>query len=102
VVCAADFSLIAGQLYKLGPNEILRRCVMETERPLILAEAHEGIAEGHYAGRETAQKVLRAGLWWPTLHRDAKDYARACNVCQRVGKPSKRDEIPLAPYMTLQ
>jgi hypothetical protein len=31
VVCAADFSLIVGQLYKMGPDEILRRCVMEVE-----------------------------------------------------------------------
>jgi hypothetical protein len=29
VVHAADFSLIAGQLYKVGPDEILRRCFME-------------------------------------------------------------------------
>jgi hypothetical protein len=36
VVCTVNFSLIAGQLYKMGPDEILRRCVMETERPLIL------------------------------------------------------------------
>jgi hypothetical protein len=54
VVRAADFSLIAGQLYKMGPDEILRRCIMEAERPLILAEAHEGITGGHYAGKETA------------------------------------------------
>jgi hypothetical protein len=102
VVCAADFSLIARQLYNMGPNEILRRCVMEEEIPLILAESHEGIARGHYAGKATTQKVLRASLWWPTLHRDAKDYYRACDVCQRVGKPSRRDEIPLAPQLTLQ
>jgi hypothetical protein len=44
VVCAADFSLIVGHLYKMGPNEILRRCVMEEECPMILEEAHEGIA----------------------------------------------------------
>jgi hypothetical protein len=31
VVRAAEFSLIAGQLYKMGPDEILRRCVMEAE-----------------------------------------------------------------------
>jgi hypothetical protein len=43
VVCVADFSLIAGQLYKMGPDEILRRCVMEAERPLILTKPHEGI-----------------------------------------------------------
>jgi hypothetical protein len=62
VVHVADFSLIAGQLYKMGLDEILRRCVMEAERPLILVEAHEGIAGGHYARKETMQKVLRAGL----------------------------------------
>jgi hypothetical protein len=43
VVHAAEFSLIIGLLYKMGPDEILRRCVMEVERPLILVEAHEGI-----------------------------------------------------------
>jgi hypothetical protein len=69
---------------------------------LILVEAHEGIAGGHYAGKTTAQKVLRDGLWWPTLHKDAKEYYKAFDVCQRVGKPSKRDEIPLAPQITLQ
>jgi hypothetical protein len=53
VVRATDFSLIDGQLYKMGPDEILRRCVMEAERPLILVEYHEGIIEGHYAGKAT-------------------------------------------------
>jgi hypothetical protein len=51
VVCAADFSLIDGHLYKMGPDEILQRCVMEEERPLILEESHEGIAGGHYASK---------------------------------------------------
>jgi hypothetical protein len=101
VFWAADFSLIAGQLYNMGLDEILRRCVMDAERPLIFIEAHEGIAGGHYARKETTQKIIRACLWWPTLHRDAKDYYRDCNACQRVGKPSRIDEIPLAPQLTL-
>jgi hypothetical protein len=42
----------------MGPNKILRRCVMEEEHPMILEEAHEGIAGEHYAGKETVQKVL--------------------------------------------
>jgi transposase InsO family protein len=86
----------------MGPNEILRRCVMDIERPFILVEAHEGIVVGHYVGKETTHKVIRAGLWWPTLHKDTKEYYRACDVCQRVGKPSRRDEMPLAPKMNLQ
>jgi hypothetical protein len=51
VVRATDFQIIAGQLYKMGPDEILKRCIMEEERPLILAESHEGIVGGHYAGK---------------------------------------------------
>jgi hypothetical protein len=86
----------------MGPNETLRRCIMEAERQLILEEANEGIAGGHYAGKETTQKVLRVGLWWPTLHKDAKEYYKACNVCQRVGNPSRRDEMTLALKLTLQ
>jgi hypothetical protein len=38
----------------------------------------------------------------PTLHRDDKDYCRAYDVCQRVGKLTRRDEMPLAPQLTLQ
>jgi hypothetical protein len=88
---------IVGSSHKMGPDVISRRCVMEVEMPLILEEAHESITGGHYVGKETTPKVLRDGLWWPTLHKDAKEYYRAYDVCQIVGKPSRRDEMPLAP-----
>jgi hypothetical protein len=67
VVRAADFSLVDGKLYKMGPDEILRRCVMEAERPLISTESHEGITKGHYAGKATTQKILRAGLLYTEM-----------------------------------
>jgi hypothetical protein len=54
VVIDANYQLIAGHLYKLGENKILMRCVMDHERPIILAEAHEGIFGGHYAGKDIA------------------------------------------------
>jgi hypothetical protein len=74
VVRATDYQLIAGHLYNMGADNILRRCVLEHERPRILAELLEGIVGGHYAGKVTAKKVLHAGLWWSTVHRDSKDY----------------------------
>jgi hypothetical protein len=58
VVRAAYFQLIVGQLYKMGPDEILRRCVMESEIPLILVEAHEGIA-GVASGGPLYTRMLR-------------------------------------------
>jgi hypothetical protein len=81
VVRAVDYQLIAGHLYNMGADSILRICVLEHERNIILVEAHEGIARGHYAGKDTAQKVLHAGLWWPIVHKDANEYCQKCDVC---------------------
>jgi hypothetical protein len=53
VVRVAYYQFIVGHLYKLGANNILRRCVMEHERPIILAKEHEGIVGGHYGGKAT-------------------------------------------------
>ena len=85
---ALNFQLSTGQLYKLGPDEILRRCILPNEHGPILEEVHAGIAGDHYGGHATARKVLHAVLWWPTLHNDATNYARSRDVFQRVGKPS--------------
>ena len=94
--------MIAGQLYKLGPAEILQRCALEHERPIILSEAHARIVGGHYGGKETMHNILQEGLWWPTMHADAHDYCHSYDVYQRMGKPSRRDEMPLVPKLTLQ
>jgi transposase InsO family protein len=72
------------------------------ERPDILWECHSGVAGGHIGRKETARNILQEGLWWPTMFKDAKEYAQACDVCQRVGKPSHRDEFPLHPIHALQ
>ena len=61
VVKASYFQLIVGQLYKLGPDDILQRCVILHEQGDILEEAHAGVADRHYGGRATARKVLHTG-----------------------------------------
>jgi hypothetical protein len=42
------------------------------------------------------------GIWWPTLFKYVKEYCQYCDICQRVGKPYRHDEIPLNPQVTLQ
>eukprot|EP00253_Pinus_taeda_P023757 PITA_23757 len=53
VVRAASVSMIVGHLYKMGSDEVLCRYVPEYERHSILAEAHGGVVEGHYASNVT-------------------------------------------------
>ena len=98
----ANFTFIVGQLYKLGSNEILYRYVLEHERRRILEEVHAGITGGHYAENAIVQKVLIARIWWPTIHKDAKEFCRCCDACQRTRKPSRRDDMSLKPKVTLQ
>jgi len=47
---------------------------MEHERPIILEKAREGIVGEHHAGKDTMQKVLCTGLWWPIVHKDSNEY----------------------------
>jgi hypothetical protein len=53
VVRSLNYQLIAGHLYNIDTYNILRRCVLEHERPRVLAETHEGIVGGKYVGKAT-------------------------------------------------
>ena len=94
--------MIVGQLYKLGLDEILRRCVLPHEQGQILVEGHVGVDGGQYGGHTTSKNVLPIRIWWPTLHNDVTNYVKTCDVFQRMGKLSRRDEMPLVPQVTLQ
>jgi hypothetical protein len=76
VIRTTDYQLITRHLYNMGIDSILRRYVLDHERPRILVEAHEGIAGGNYARKDTAQKVLHTGLWWLKINRDSKEYCQ--------------------------
>ena len=45
VVKASNFQLITGKLYKLGPDEILRQCILPHEQGSILAESRAATAK---------------------------------------------------------
>lgn len=89
-------------VYKLGIDGIIRCCVIDHERLRILWEIHNGVAGGHCGGKDTTQKVLQIGLWWFTLFKDVKEYAKSCDIYQRTGWPSRRDELPLHLVVMLQ
>ena len=59
------YTLINGNLYRLGLDAILRRCSLEHERKKIIQEAHSGVEGGHFLVDITIMKILQAGMWWP-------------------------------------
>nr|GEZ34352.1 reverse transcriptase domain-containing protein [Tanacetum cinerariifolium] len=60
----------------------------------ILKACHYGPTVGHDGPNYTAKKVFDSGFYWPTIYRDFQDLVKNCNVYQRQGKISQRDEMP--------
>ena len=50
---------------------------------LLLEELHEGICESHTGGRSLSHRVLTQGYWWPGMQKEALEYVRKCDQCQR-------------------
>ena len=86
----------------MGLDEIMRQYVLPHELERILDEAHDGIVGGNYVGCTTTRNILRAILWWSTMHSDAIYYSKCHYVYQITEKPSRRDEMTLVPQITLQ
>ncbi|GKE42372.1 reverse transcriptase domain-containing protein, partial [Tanacetum coccineum] len=81
-------------LFQTCADQIIRRCVHGQEAIDILKACHEGPIGGHHSANLTARKVFDAGFFWPTIYQDAHTMIKSCDICQRQGKLSQRDEIP--------
>ncbi|GKA93154.1 reverse transcriptase domain-containing protein [Tanacetum coccineum] len=82
-------------LFKVCSDEMIRRCISESETQTILDQCHHGPTDGHYGPNVTAKKVLDSGFYWPTIKKEAHTLVRLCESCQKTGNISKRDEMPL-------
>ncbi|GKC00755.1 reverse transcriptase domain-containing protein, partial [Tanacetum coccineum] len=80
--------------FKLCADNIMRRCVAGSETLEILAHCHSGPTGGHHSANVTAKKVYESGFYWPSVFKDANEYVRRCDACQRSGNISSRNEMP--------
>ncbi|GJT07874.1 reverse transcriptase domain-containing protein [Tanacetum coccineum] len=74
--------------FKLCADNIMRRCVARSETLEILAHCHSGPTGGHHSANVTAKKVYESGFYWPSVFKDANEYVRRCDACQRSGNIS--------------
>lgn len=81
---------------------VIRCYVPDVEVLSILEACHASHIGGHHAGDHTAQKVLQSGYYLPTLFRDAYEFVRTYDQCQRQGSISKRNEMPISKIMEVE
>ena len=76
------YRIIGDTLYRLGADFVLRRCLTFEEAKRVLNDCHSGACGGHMSGYATAQKILRAGYFWPSIFKDCILAVRSCHECQ--------------------
>ncbi|KAL3675122.1 hypothetical protein R1sor_025070 [Riccia sorocarpa] len=95
------YELKNGILFKMSPDEELRRCLESYEVGGVIESLHFEASGGHYAMKNTVKKILAAGYWWPTMFKDTQEYIRRCDACQRIGKLTATTQWPLTPILPL-
>ena len=89
---AASFVMLAGQMYYLGRDGILRLCIEPQEKEHYLVTAHITIGGIHMVADQTIRRILWASVWWPTMRAEVHIFVNTCLECQ---------ERPPRPHATL-
>nr|GEV17952.1 retrovirus-related Pol polyprotein [Tanacetum cinerariifolium] len=89
-------------LFKICADQVIRRCVHGQEAIDILKACHYGPTGGHHGPSYTAKNVFDSEFYMPTIYRDAQDLVKTCDVCQRQGKISRRNEMPQNPIQVCE
>ena len=77
------YCILESNLCWKDPTGILLKCVDEEEVQRIMTEMHAGACRGHLYWKSTANKILKAGYYCPTLFSDVYAKIRACIPCQK-------------------
>ena len=58
-------------------------CVHPEASESLLEELHEGVSGSHTGGRSLSHRALTQGYWWPDMQKEAQEYVKKCDQCQK-------------------
>jgi hypothetical protein len=89
-------------LFKYCPNQIIMRCIPEHDQANVISFFHDHACGSRISAKKIAAKILQCEFYWPTLFRDSYTYCASCECCQKLGSISRRNMIPLNPFMIVE
>ena len=71
------------KLYKRSFSGPYLLCVHPEASKSLLEELHEGVYESHTGGRSLSHRAFTQKYWWPGMQKEAQEYVKKCDQCQR-------------------
>ena len=71
------------KLYKRSFSSPYLLYVHPEESESLLEELHEGVCGSHIGGRSLSHWAITQGYWWPGMQKEAQEYVKKCDQCQR-------------------
>ena len=89
-------------LYKHCANGMIRKCIPEEEVRDILFYYHNLKTGDHFSTSKFVVKLWQSGFYWHTLYRDAREYVKSCDACQKIKNISRKNEMPLTTFLEVE
>ncbi|KAL0344702.1 UNVERIFIED_CONTAM: Gag-Pol polyprotein [Sesamum radiatum] len=93
---ATRFTIIGNDLYKRTIGGPLLKCLDEERAQYVLREIHEGSC-GNHSGKIVGAESNEARIFWHTLVKDATEFARKCESCQKFASLIHTPATPMDP-----
>ena len=74
--------IIGNELFKKSPEGVLLKCLSEAEAYLAISDTHSGACGSHQTSHKFKWLLFRQGVYWPTMLKDCKEFAKSCQECQ--------------------
>ena len=71
------------KLYQRSFRRPYLLCLHPEEVSELLAELHDRMCGSHVGGHSLAHRTMTQGFWWLQMQKDANEYARKCEQCQK-------------------
>eukprot|EP00253_Pinus_taeda_P025421 PITA_25421 len=94
---AAKFCILDSALFWKDPGGMLLNCLVEEEAKRVVEYFHREDCGGHLFWKNTTNKILRAGYYWPSLFSDVYKAIKNCHGCQIFQGKQKLQPLPLKP-----
>lgn len=96
---ARNYCVLDNKLFRRSLVDPLLRCLGPEEAKTAILEVHTGICGDHLGAKNLALKIIRQGLFWPTMRRECEDFVKRCKPWQLHGQVSHRPTTKMIPVV---